>query len=96
MWRGVGQVTGHVVKGQEHGEENSQEEWGALGILQMTVNHPKRLFVEKRGGVSLVFPFWLPPSPPVIPPRAALLGEKVEPASQQSVELVETSGGKGV
>ena len=61
----------------------------------MTINQPKRLIVEKRGGVRLVFPLWLPTSPPVISPRPALLGEKVEPASQQSVELMETSGEKG-
>ena len=87
----MGQVPGHVDKVQEHGEGYSQEEWGALGILEMTVNHPKRLIVEKRGGVGLVLPLRLPTSPPVVPPRTALLCEKVESTSQQSVELVETS-----
>ena len=62
----------------------------------MTVNHAKRLIVEKGGGVGLVFPLWLPTSPPVKPTRPALFGEKVDPASQQSVELVETSEEKGV
>ena len=52
---------------QEDGEGYSQEEWGALGILEMTVNHPKRLIVEKRGGVGLVLPLWLPVPPPIQP-----------------------------
>ena len=73
----------------------SQEEWGALGILEMTVNHPKRLIVKKRGGVGLVLPLRLPASPPVVSPRPALFGEKVDATSQQSVELVETSEVKG-
>ena len=71
----------HVDKGQEHGEGFSQEEWGALGILEMTVNHTKRLIVKKRGGVGLVLPLRLPASPPVVPPRPALLRKKVEPTS---------------
>ena len=81
--------------GIEIGDWYSQEEWGAVGILQMRVNHPKCLIVEQGGRVGLVFPLWLPSSPPVVPPRPALLGEKVEPSSQQSVELVETSEEKG-
>ena len=80
-------------KGQLHGKGHSQEEWLAIGILQMAVDHPKRLIVDKLGGMGLVLPLWLPASPPVQPTRSALLGEKVDPASQQSVELVETSEG---
>ena len=86
----MGEVTGHLDKRQEHWY--SQEEWGAVGILNMSVNHPKCLVVEKGGGVGLVFPLYLPTSPPVVPPRPALLGEEVDAPSQQSVELVETSG----
>ena len=62
----------------------------------MTVNHPERLHVEKLCGVGLVFPLSLPTSPPVEPARPTLLGEKVDPTSQQTVELMETSGEKGV